>query len=199
MAEPWLIAALVLGGSFALSGVVPAYLRSKSRVFRVDRFAKRYRGWVEDDFPDGEAREWLIARGSEMQADAAAVGQGVVYVAPPIAVGGGPYRPQHIFSDLAGVTTFGVASRERLDALTRTQHQVRVQRKLRRRDLFLPWRWIQLAFERLVGFPRYLLKAAGFSEAVAGSSAARGVGVIWSVLVGAATIGAFALSLLDPK
>jgi hypothetical protein len=101
MAEPWLIAALALGGSFVLSGVVPAYLRSKSRVVRVDRFAKWYRDWVEDDFPAGEARDWLIARGLEMQANAAAVGQGVVYVAPPMAIGGGPYRPQHIFSDLA--------------------------------------------------------------------------------------------------
>lgn len=199
MTEPLLIAVLVIGGSFALSGVAPAYLRSKSRVFRVDRFAKRYRQWAEEGSPDGDAREWLIARGSEMQADAAAVGQGVVYVAPPIAIGGGPYRPQHIFSDLAGVTTFGVESGERLDALTRTQHQVRIQRKHRRRDLFFPWRWIQLAFERLVGCPRYLLKVAGFSDAVAGSSAARGVGVLWSILVGAATIGAFVLSLLDHR
>ena len=132
-----------------------------------------------------------------MQADAAKVGQGVIHVAPPIGVGGGPFRPQFIFSDLAGATTFGVDSQERLDALTMSKHQLRVQAKHRRGDLVKPWRWVQLAFERLVRFPRYLLKTAGFSDSVSGSVAARGVGLLWSVLVGAATIGAFALSLMD--
>jgi hypothetical protein len=197
MAEPWLIAALVFGGSFVLSGVLPAYFRAKGRSFRARRFATRYRAWVEADNPSRDDRDWLIARGAEMQADAAKVGQGVVHIAPPPAAGGGPFRPQYIFSDLAGMTTFGVETSERLDALTQTQYQLGVQARYRFRDLLLPWRWIQLAFERLISFPRYLLKVAGFSDAVSGSTAARGVGVVWSLIVGLATIGAFVLSLLD--
>lgn len=197
MVDPWLVAALVLGGSFVLSGVVPAYLRARGRVFRTRRFTKRFRAWVEEGREDSGDREWLIARGAEMQADAAKVGQGVVHIAPPLAAGGGPFRPQYIFSDLTGMTTFGVGDAERLDALTRTEYQVGLQARHRFRDLFLPWRWIQLAFERLIRFPRYVLKAAGFSDAVSSSPAARGIGVIWSLLVGLATIGAFAMSLID--
>jgi hypothetical protein len=120
-----------------------------------------------------------------------------VHIAPPPAAGGGPFRPQYIFSDLAGMTTFGVESLERVDVLTQTEYQLGVQARHRFRDLFMPWRWIQLAFERLIRLPRYLLKTAGFPDSVSGSAAARGVGVVWSLIVGLATIGALVLSLLD--
>jgi len=196
MPSLWILALLLLAGSFLLSGVLPAYLRAKSRIHRVDRFAAKYGAWVENDMPSGGERDWLIARGPEMQADAKAVGQGVIYVAPPPMIGG-RYRPHYMFSDLAGAQSFGAGVAERLDALTMTQHQLRVQAGHRRRDLSYPWRWVQRAFERIVRLPQYLLRTAGFSDDVSGSTAAKGVGVLWSLVVGAATVGAFVLSLLE--
>jgi hypothetical protein len=52
-----------------------------------------------------------------------------------------------------------------------------------------------LSFDRLVAFPRYVLRRAGFTKA-ADSTAARLVTVAWSLLVGAASIGGFVLALL---
>jgi hypothetical protein len=197
MPNPWLLGAAVLLGAFLLSGVTPRYSRARARVRRVERWAERYRGWVDGGQSAGDDRDWLIGRGPEMQADAKVVGLGVVYVAPPAAVGGGPFQPHFMFSDLAGVTTFGAGTAERLIELTKVEHQVRVLAGIRRRDLVAPWRWVQLAFERLVRFPQYLLRTAGFSDSVAGSAAARGAGLAWSGIVGLATVGAFVLGVAD--
>lgn len=68
-----------------------------------------------------------------------------------------------------------------------------------RRDLRNPWSWTRLAFERVIGFPRYVLRNAGFSQEVTGSTRVRIVTVVWSFLVGASGIGAFVLGIVQLK
>ena len=75
-------------------------------------------------------------------------------------------------------------------------HETGEQEAQRKRDLYNPWAWARLAFERLVGFPRYVLRHAGFSPGVTDSTAVRLVSVLWSLLVGAAGIGGFVLALM---
>jgi hypothetical protein len=65
-----------------------------------------------------------------------------------------------------------------------------------RRDLLNPWRWVALAFERVVRFPRYVLAQAGFGPSVTESRTVRVVTVAWALVVGASTIGAFVVALL---
>lgn len=132
-----------------------------------------------------------------MQRDAMAMGHGVMYIAPPPMLGGGAYQPHQFFADLFDEQTNSVGNaRVRLDDLATIVHETRGQAEQRRRDLLNPWAWLRLAFERVVRFPRYVLRHAGFSKKVTDSTGARIVAVAWSLLVGAATIGGFVLAAL---
>lgn len=212
--------AAVLAVTFMLSGVLPRYIVWRDRVQRVTEFESRYRQWVEADErfdgvegygaapPDllaeidasskeaAELRSWLTARRNEMQRDAEAVGKGVMYVAPPPMIGGS-YKPHAYFLDLFDVQTESLGGRRyRLDDLVTIVHECKWQRDLRWRDLFNPAAWARLGFERLVCFPAYVLKLAGFSDRTAGSSAVKVVSAAWSLLVGAATIAGFVATLV---
>ncbi len=72
----------------------------------------------------------------------------------------------------------------RLDELTTIAHETREREGQARRDLYNPWAWTRLAVERVVGFPRYVLRHAGFSSEATNSTGARIVTVMWSVISG---------------
>jgi hypothetical protein len=55
---------------------------------------------------------------------------------------------------------------------------------------------VRLSFERIVGFPRYVLRQAGFPAKTTDSSAAKAVSVVWSVIVGLAGVGGLVVGLL---
>jgi hypothetical protein len=213
----YIVAVLVV--TFVLSGVLPRYIEWRDRVRRVQEFKRQYRRWVDavEKFdgvsgyggppPDllaalaesnklaDEIRPWLTARRNEMQRDAKAVGKGVMYVAPPPMIGGS-YKPHAYFLDLFDAQTDSIGSRAyRLDDLVTIVHESEWQRDLRRRDLYNPAAWGRLAFERVVRFPAYVLKLVGFSEKTAGSSAVKVVSAVWSLLVGAATIAGFVVTV----
>lgn len=210
----YLVALLV--AAFIVSGVVPRYLEVRRRLPRVEEFDRKYRAYLdgrERDYegfysdhggspPHGDEsaklRAWLTPRRAEMQRDAAKVRKGVVYVAPPPAIGGGNYMPHYMFRDLYDTQSFTeyAPANLRTDELVTIIHETRYQESAWRRDLFNPWAWLRLAFERLVGFPRYVLRLAGFSTEVTDSAAARAVSAAWSFLVGAAGIGGFVVALL---
>jgi len=219
-----MIAVLYIGavivGVFLLSGVLPRFVEWRDRVNRVQEFQRQYRIWTDsvDDldnqggygWPSPEAlatidqrtktandvRSWLAARRNEMQRDAEAVGKGVMYVAPP-PIMGGRYKPHAYFLDLFDAQTNSIGSRSyRLDDLVTIVHEAEWNRDMRRRDLYNPAVWIRLAFERLVRFPAYVLRTAGFSDDTAASSAVKVVSAAWSLLVGGATIAGFVLTLI---
>lgn len=209
----------VLVVTFALSGVRPRHTEWRDRVRRVQEFERRYRRWVgaveklDGEYGHGgpppevfealdeaskiasEVRPWLTARRDEMQRDAAAVGRGVIYVAPPPMIGGS-YKPHAYFLDLFDRQTDSIGSRSyRLDDLVTIIHEAEAQRDARRRDLYNPGAWVRRAFERLVGFPAYVLKLVGFSDETAGSSAVKAISALWSLGVGGVTIAGFVLTL----
>lgn len=207
----------VLALVFMVSGVIPRHREIKRRRRRVEEFERRYRAYCEardEDYADrtggysyggptpegsaaSEIRAWLVPRRDEMQRDARAVGSGIIHIAPPPMIGGG-YQPHAFFSDLFDDQTNSVGSTSyRCDALATIAHETRSQEMVAKRALRDPWTWTRLAFERVVGFPRYVLRRAGFSTKVADSAGARIVSVVWSLLVGAATIGAFVLGLIQ--
>jgi hypothetical protein len=199
---------------FVASGVVPRYLAVRRRRPRVEEFERQYLAYVEareGDWertyphhgrpPHGEEsqkiRDWLAPRRDEMQRDARAVGRGVVHVAPPPAAGGGSYQPHAIFADLFDRQSFtGHSHQFRLDELASVAHETRRQESIWKRDLLNPWAWLRFAFERVVGFPRYVLLQAGFSAKATDTTAARLISVLWSALVGAAGIGGFVVALV---
>jgi hypothetical protein len=187
--------AAVLIAVFVFSGVLPRYRRTVERLRRVELFAKNYVALLNGDQLQ---RGWLAAREDEMQVDAQSVGLGVTYVAPPPMLGGGAYIPHGMFADLFNRQSYSdnVTDAYRLEVLAGVQYQLQRRVEQRRRELRNPLAWLRLAFERLVGFPRYLLRQAGFSARVTDSSLTRAVTVAWSLLVGAATIGAFVVGLL---
>jgi hypothetical protein len=194
--EPVVYVVAVLAALFALSGVLPAYLRARARAARVRAFRENYDAFVEGD---SLRRNWLTARRLEMQRDAEAVGQGVTYVAPPPAIGGGQYAPHQMFADLYNQQSYtdNVTGRFRLDALTTVEHTASNVARKRRAEVFNPGAWARRAFERLVRFPRYLLHQVGFAREVSDSRGTRIVTVVWSLCVGGATIGAFVLGLIQ--
>ena len=187
--------AAVLIAVFFVSGVAPRYRRTVERLRRVELFAQNYIALLEGD---RNKRGWLAARADEMQADAQSVGRGVTYVAPPPMLGGGAYTPHQMFSDLFNRQSYtdNVTDALRLEVIAGVQHQLQRRVEQRRRELRNPLAWLRIAFERLVRFPRYLLRQAGFSKRVTDSSLTRAVTVAWSLIVGAATIGAFVVGLL---
>lgn len=203
----------VLLALFVVSGVLPRYHAWRDRGVRVEEFESQDRAYlaaqerdavgVISDFgqpPEGEEaahlRSWLSARRAEMQRDARSVGKGVNFVAPPPVAGGGRYVPHPYYSDLFDEQSFAeLGSSFRLDDLATIRHEVELQHRLRRGDLYNPWAWTRLSFERVIAFPRYVLRRAGFAK-TADSTAARLVTVVWSFLVGAAGIGGFVVTLL---
>jgi len=187
--------AAVLAAAFLVSGVVPTWLATKRRRKRVAAFADRYRRWVTGE--DDSAREWLIARRQEMQVDAMSVGRGVSVIAPPPAIGGHAVQHQ-MFLDLTSEQSFAdmlISEQTRLDELATISHAPESREATQRRRLFNPFAWLRLAFERVVGIPRYVLRAAGFSKGVTDASITRAISVLWGIAVGAATIGGFAIAL----
>jgi len=203
----------ILLAAFALSGVLPRYLAAGRRMARVEAFERHYRDWTEAHHQDlaassryGGVREseesqrlrgWLVARRNQMQRDAEAVAKGVIYVAPPPAVGGGRYVPHSYFLDLFDQQSFtDHAPTFRLDELATTIHETEWQRERWKADLYNPWAWLRLSFERIVGFPRYALRLAGFGSKVTDSPGAKAGTAVFSVVVGLAGIGSFAVLLL---
>lgn len=83
-----------------------------------------------------------------------------------------------------------------MDELATIRHEVNASKAFRRGDLLNPWHWARLSFERVVRFPRYVLTLAGFRKA-ADARGTRIVTVVWSIVVGASTIGAFVIGLLQ--
>jgi hypothetical protein len=131
-----------------------------------------------------------------MQRDARSVGKGRMYVAPPPMAGGGPYIAHDYFTDLFGEQSdTDYPESLRLDDLATIRHEIAWITGLRKADLFKPWTWARLSFERIVRLPRNVLRLAGFRKA-ADSTAAKVLTVVWSVLVGASTIGAFVVGLV---
>lgn len=205
----------VLAAIFIVSGVVPRYREVAARVDRVRMFSSKYAAYVEArdaDYQTGgygygspahgeessALRAWLVGRRNDMQRDAESVGKGVIYVAPPPAIGGGRYLPHYYFSDLFDEQSYADHDAQfRQDELATTEHELDRLRDIRRRDLYNPWSWIRLAFERLIGLPRYMLRRAGFGTAVTDSTGAKIVSAVWSALVGIATIGAFVVGLIQ--
>jgi hypothetical protein len=207
------LAALVV--VFVVSGVLPRYFESRARRQRVQKFGREYaaygdlrdadyerKGVQYDDPPFSSeskaARSWLIARRDEMQRDAAALGKGVIHLAPPAAEGGGPWRSHEYFADLFGEQTYAyiLPANYRADALTTLVYEAEAVEGGRRWALWNPWQWLRLSFERVVAFPRYVLTIAGFSPNVTDSSTVRVVTAIWSLLVGVAGIGSFVVTAL---
>lgn len=185
-------------GVFVLSGVIPT-LRDASRRFqRVQEFASRYSAWVKAGSVGDEDLAWLIAHKDQVQRDAQRVGHGVTYVSPPPALGGGSYAPHQMFADLFSRQSYTdhITPDYRIETLLAVASAWDEQHRLAVSRLVNPFAWIRLAFERVVRFPRYLLKTAGFPENVTDSTGARIVTVLWGLLVGAATIGSFVLMLL---
>jgi hypothetical protein len=109
-----------------------------------------------------------------------------------------PRLPHQIFADLFGQQSYAnaITSAVKREALAQVIHELTLQKKDRRADLWRPTRWLRLAFERLIGFPRYLLETAGFSPRVTESGFARVVTVLWSIALGLATIGGFVVGLI---
>jgi len=213
LAIAYVVAVLVV--VFVASGVLPRYRATIARWRRVAEFEHHYREWVESRLQDAQdharhygpppaesektlgLRAWLVARRAEMRRDARAVGKEVVHVAPPLAVGGGQYVRHYYFADLFDEQTFTDHEPQfRLDELATIRHELALQTVARRRDLLLPWRWIRLAFERVISLPRYLLMQAGLGSKVTGGLAARVVTVLWAILVGLAGIGSFMVALI---
>lgn len=210
-----LYVAALLAAGFVVSGVVPRYRGTRDRRERVEAFERQYRAYIEAREQDHQnatyhhygpppeseesrrLRAWLVARRSEMQRDAESVGKGVIYVAPPPMLGGGSYKPHYYFSDLFDEQSFtGHSWQFRLDELATILHETERQLRHRRRDLFNPWAWLRLAFERVVGLPRYALRLAGFGTNVTDSTGVKIGTALWSFLVGAAGIGSFILTAL---
>lgn len=196
----WLkILVLVLGVlalAFLISGVVPRYVLTRRRLARTEEFLDNYNAYLGGD----QAKtNWLAARSLQMQHDAEAVGLGIAYIAPPPMIGGGPYQAHGMFADIFGHQSYAdaVAPAFKVQTLLQVIQQLDDRWRARRNDLLNPLRWLQLAFERIVRFPRYLLKTAGFSSRVTESGFARVVTVIWSLVVGIATIGAFVLAIIQ--
>jgi hypothetical protein len=205
----------VLAVLFIVSGVLPQLRRIRTRLRRAEEFERRYRAWLDarerdnegptlhyGPAPEGseasELHAWLAARRNEMQRDAQSVGKGVMYVAPPLMVGGGPYQRHAYFTDLFDEQTFtDHAPSFRLDELATVRHELARTEAAWRRAVINPWAWMRLSFERLIGFPSYVLRRAGFSEKVTNSTGARIVTVAWSLVVGFATIGAFVVGLIQ--
>lgn len=214
----------VLVAAFVVSGVVPRYLTVRARRMRVAEFREKYTEWVQvagnlidyEDWigravPDGLAgashdaeadatklRPWLVARRNEMQRDAQAAGHGIVHIAPPPAIGG-PYLPHSYFSDLFDMQTHADVTGGpsfKLDQLATILHETERREGRRRREVYNPWAWLRLAFERIVGFPRYVLRHVGFSEQAADSTGARLVAAVWSFAVGAAGIAGFVVTIV---
>lgn len=211
----YIVVALV--AVFFASGVLTRWLEWRARLCRVREFERRYRDWVEDagDVPDEwdligtvvtseqtvaigtteKSRAWLVARRNEMQRDARSVGKGVMYVAPPPMIGGS-FKPHPYFLDLFDEQTDSIGStRVRLDDLVTIIHEVEAQVGYRRHDLFNPAAWLRLTFTRLVRFPAWVLRTAGFSEQTASNAAVKAMGAAWSLLVGAAGIAGFVWSV----
>jgi hypothetical protein len=195
----WLAIILLVVGfalvCFLLAGVLPHFLGAKRRRARVEAFLRNFSAYLGGN---QGLRGWLSAHSVEMQDDAESVGLGVTYVAPPPMFGGGRYLPHPMFGDLFNRQTYAdvVSPAYKREVLLAALHEVRSREAERRRDLLNPMAWVRLAFERLVGFPRYLLRTAGFSERVVDSSAARIITVLWGLLVGAATIGSFVVAVV---
>ncbi len=203
----------LLGVLFVLSGVVPRYREWDERLTRVREFESKYRtlttaaGIRSGVQPAGSGasrhaldewevagdtlttvRPWLVARRNRMQADAESVGKGVWHVAPPPAIGGA-FVPHQIFLDLFDEQSQSIGSEQvRLDDLATITHEVEWLRSHRKRDLFNPWAWLRWSFVNVLRFPAWVLRVAGFSESVTGSTGVRAVSVVWSLLVGGVTI-----------
>lgn len=180
---------------FFASNVLFRYRSAHARLNRVRRFLGTYARFVAGH---SDERLWLAAHASEMQRDAQSVDQGVTYIAPPPMLGGGAYQPHPMFADLFNrqSSADNVTAQLRLEVLAAVQHELETLEGLYRLDLFNPLAWIRLLFERLARFPRYLLRTAGFSNRVTDSGFARVITAIWSLAVGAATIGAFIVGLI---
>jgi hypothetical protein len=194
----WLsILLLVLGIvalAFIASGVLPRYRKARGRLRRVNEFLTNYGAFSQGDQAKGP---WLAARSAQMQRDAESVGQGVGYVAPPPMFGGG-YLPHPMFADLFNRQSFtdDVTPEVRVQVLLTTLHDLQTREDQRRSELLNPLQWVRLAFERIVGFPRYLLRVAGFSEKVTESRRARIFTLIWAAAVGLAGIGSFVVAII---
>jgi hypothetical protein len=215
----------VLTVAFVLSGVVSRYRTIRARRLRVEKFRDNYSEWVghAEQIIDGEdfigaviprdasaaselaaqeaekLRPWLVARRDEMQRDAQVLGHGVVTIQPPPMVGG-PIRHHGVYADLFDEQSYAadvVGASFRKDDLATIIHEAHRCEDRTRRDLYNPLQWVRLAFERIVGFPRYALRVAGFGENVTESTGVRVASAIWSIAVGVATIGAFVVSLIN--
>lgn len=184
-----------LAASFVISGVLGRYLAVKRRRPRVQAFLENYIAYAEGD---NTRLQWLLDRSVEMQQDAEAVGLGVTYVAPPPMIGGGPFQPHQMFGDLLNrqAYTDNVTQGFRLETLSKVVYELARREKAYKRDLFNPLAWLRRSFERIVGFPRYLLRIAGFSTRVTDSTGARILTVLWAIIVGAATIGSFVVGVI---
>lgn len=191
--------ALIVVGALALlfvvSGVLPGWLQARARRERVQEFERHY---LSHEAGDSSERAWLIARRLEMQRDAESLGRGATMIAPPPAVGG--YVQAHCyFAELFDETPYALMVQGDAflaNELASTNHELTTRERDAKWRLANPWAWLRLSFERVAGLPRYVLRQAGF-KAAADSTGARIVTVLWSALVGIATIGAFVLALLD--
>ena len=183
---------------FVVSGVLLRWRSEKARYRRVRDFAHDYRAWLEaDGAEEARLRMSLAARRDQMQRDAQSVGKGIMYVAPPPMMGGGSYQAHPYFSDLFGTQSYAeYGPTFRLDELATILYEVDRAKAGWRRGVLNPWAWVRLSFERLIGFPKYVLRQAGFSNTVTNSTGVRILTVVWSILVGSSTIGAFIVGLI---
>jgi hypothetical protein len=103
-----------------------------------------------------------------------------------------------MFGDLLGRQAYAdtVSDGMRLQTIEQAIYEWVTRREQYGSELVNPARWVQRAFESVVGFPRYLLRIAGFSSQVTESGFARVVTVLWSLVVGAFTIGAFIVAIV---
>jgi hypothetical protein len=216
----------VLTVAFFLSGVVSRHRTNRARRLRVEKFCDNYSQWAKhaeqvidgEEFigsilPDdgwaaselaaqeaGKLRPWLIARRDEMQRDAQVLGHGVVTIQPPPLVGG-PIRNHGFYADLFDEQSYAadvVGTSFRLDDLATIIYEAHRSEARTFRDIYNPLQWLRLAFERIVGLPRYALRVAGFGENVTESTGVRVASASWSIVVGVATIGAFVVSIVNP-
>jgi hypothetical protein len=113
-------------------------------------------------------------------------------------LGGGRYVAHQMFGDLFNRQSFtdNVTFDYKLEVLQTAEHELGDRKRRAKHDLFNPWSWIRFSFERLVGFPRYVLAQAGFGSRVTDSGIVRVLTVVWSLLIGAAGIGSFIVGLL---